>query len=461
MGVHARANADRRRDDEAAEWADKARALAAELRLADVLADAKTTLSYIGERAADPDWSRRTLEKGIAEARAGGEVAAELRGLFSLGGLHYELGRLTEARAVYEQGAQRARDTGRPWAPYGVDARALAGLVAYVAGDWDAALRLVDVAGESPPMVPEAALVAVGLAVAAGRGDQSAVDRLAQVRLQWERDGMIAVLAGGAAIDLYGDQGDLAAATDAHKDTVATVCAIWQREVFQAQVRLNGLLLGHLCAAATRVSAEERVELARRGDELVEVANAAAEIPLRGRKRGPEGDAWVARVAAEHTRLRWLTDVDPPTQDELVSVWERAVAAFEEFGHVFEVARSRARLADVLRAVGRGSEAVEQAGQAMDVARQLGAQPLLAELRASFPTGRQGAGAQLDDVLTPREHEVLQLVAQGRSNREIGAQLFISGKTVSVHVSNILAKLGARGRIEAAAVARRRGLLED
>jgi DNA-binding NarL/FixJ family response regulator len=56
---------------------------------------------------------------------------------------------------------------------------------------------------------------------------------------------------------------------------------------------------------------------------------------------------------------------------------------------------------------------------------------------------------------------VLQLVAQGRSNREIGGQLFISGKTVSVHVSNILAKLGARGRLEAVAAARRRGLLGD
>jgi DNA-binding NarL/FixJ family response regulator len=54
---------------------------------------------------------------------------------------------------------------------------------------------------------------------------------------------------------------------------------------------------------------------------------------------------------------------------------------------------------------------------------------------------------------------VLALVAQGRSNREIGGQLFISAKTVSVHVSNILAKLGAGGRTEAVAVARRRGLI--
>ncbi|MCZ2803985.1 response regulator transcription factor [Modestobacter sp. VKM Ac-2983] len=62
-------------------------------------------------------------------------------------------------------------------------------------------------------------------------------------------------------------------------------------------------------------------------------------------------------------------------------------------------------------------------------------------------------------VLTPRETEVLALVAQGRTNRQIGAELFISEKTASVHVSNILAKLGASGRTEAVALAAARGLL--
>jgi len=66
-----------------------------------------------------------------------------------------------------------------------------------------------------------------------------------------------------------------------------------------------------------------------------------------------------------------------------------------------------------------------------------------------------------DEALTAREREVLALVSQGRSNRDIGRQLYISPKTVSVHVSNVLAKLGAGGRTEAVAVARRRGLFED
>ena len=62
--------------------------------------------------------------------------------------------------------------------------------------------------------------------------------------------------------------------------------------------------------------------------------------------------------------------------------------------------------------------------------------------------------------LSSREREVLLLVAEGRTNREIGEHLFISQKTVGVHVGNILAKLGVSGRVEAAAVAIRLGLTE-
>jgi DNA-binding NarL/FixJ family response regulator len=62
-------------------------------------------------------------------------------------------------------------------------------------------------------------------------------------------------------------------------------------------------------------------------------------------------------------------------------------------------------------------------------------------------------------ALTAREAEVLQLLGQGMSNRQIGKALFISEKTASVHVSNIIGKLGAASRTEAVVVARRRGVL--
>ena len=457
VNMHARANADMRRDDEAARWSSEAIALARELDLPDVLADATTTLARIDERAGDPDSSRATLETTVSEARAAGEVAAELRGLFSLGVIAYERGRLDEALAGYAAAAARARETGRPWAPYGVDARVMVAIVAHVAGDWELVERTVDVTGESPPGMSEAALVAAGLAVAAGRGERSALDLLPSLRPWWERDGMIGVITAAAAIDLFGDAGDLDAATAIYDDVVATVAAVWEQPWFQARVRLSALMLGHLATEAARTGSAARGGLAARGDGFAAAAAEVAEKGHHGLRQGPEGEAWAARVRAEHLRLRWLTGVCAPPEDELVEAWRAAVSAFETFGHVFEVARSRARLAAVLKAVGRPAEAAEQVAAARAAAVTLRAEPLLAELRVLGGPGggaamSRGPASRRDEPLTGREEEVLALVAEGRSNREIGKQLFISAKTVSVHVSNILAKLGAAGRTEAVAV---------
>ena len=98
------------------------------------------------------------------------------------------------------------------------------------------------------------------------------------------------------------------------------------------------------------------------------------------------------------------------------------------------------------------------------MAVRLGAVPLRTAVEALARRGRlEFAGlpraVEVGAVLTPRETEVLALMAQGRTNRQIGAELFISEKTASVHVSNILAKLSAGGRTEAVAIAAARGLL--
>jgi DNA-binding NarL/FixJ family response regulator len=63
--------------------------------------------------------------------------------------------------------------------------------------------------------------------------------------------------------------------------------------------------------------------------------------------------------------------------------------------------------------------------------------------------------------LTPREQDVIERITLGRTNREIAAELFISEKTASVHVSNIKSKLGANGRAEIAAIAVRLGLVSE
>jgi DNA-binding CsgD family transcriptional regulator len=97
----------------------------------------------------------------------------------------------------------------------------------------------------------------------------------------------------------------------------------------------------------------------------------------------------------------------------------------------------------------------------------LGAGPLQAGIEALARRARIGlepgtAAAPGEELgLTPREREVLTLVADGRSKRQIAEELFISHKTASVHVSNILAKLGVANRAEAAVAAHRLGLTHE
>ena len=87
--------------------------------------------------------------------------------------------------------------------------------------------------------------------------------------------------------------------------------------------------------------------------------------------------------------------------------------------------------------------------------------PLQRAVAATVSRARLAGPATAGDaVLTGREREVLALVAEGLTNREIGKRLFISEKTASVHLSNLMAKLNVSSRTEAVTVAHRRGLLD-
>ncbi|HME64412.1 MAG TPA: response regulator transcription factor, partial [Streptosporangiaceae bacterium] len=115
---------------------------------------------------------------------------------------------------------------------------------------------------------------------------------------------------------------------------------------------------------------------------------------------------------------------------------------------------------------GRRDEAEEQWRRAAQTADALGARPLRRVLDDLARRARIGTAPDLPDgavlaSLTSREREVLRLIAAGRSNREIASVLFIAPKTASVHVSNILGKLGAASRTEAAAIAHREGLAAE
>ncbi|WP_276615377.1 ATP-binding protein [Nonomuraea basaltis] len=168
--------------------------------------------------------------------------------------------------------------------------------------------------------------------------------------------------------------------------------------------------------------------------------------------------AHAAEVAAE------LSVIGPVVEAYRLSYtgdFDAAAAAWERLKRPHNQAKALLRAATAAARSGDREGAATRLAQALPLARALRATPLIEEIETL--SRRVGGGPQSaqepSELLTPRELEVLRLVTQGRTNRDIAAELFISAKTVSVHVSNILAKLGVTTRGEAAAAAHRFSLL--
>jgi LuxR family transcriptional regulator, maltose regulon positive regulatory protein len=142
---------------------------------------------------------------------------------------------------------------------------------------------------------------------------------------------------------------------------------------------------------------------------------------------------------------------------------EDALDLLADAGAPFETARVRVDLAGVLAAAGRAAPARAEYGRALAVFRNIGArgeqvrtQALVGRLGPEAPGG-PAAGPL--EVLSPREREVLTLVADGLTNREIAERLVVSEHTVHRHVTSILRKLQLPSRAAAAAMAARHGLV--
>jgi DNA-binding CsgD family transcriptional regulator len=233
--------------------------------------------------------------------------------------------------------------------------------------------------------------------------------------------------------------------------------------------------------AATGVAIE--ADLAQRARDLGDADGEADAIARAGIMRWraeaaaaagrPMETAYSALACAHHFRA---------TGDDPGDAWERACALWDALGRPLLVATAKWHAAEACLAGGRREGAAEAAGDALAIARRIGAAWLTDELEGLIARARlaieRGAPAPADGSaavdgdaaatsteddddpfgLTPRERQVLELLAQGRTNREIGDRLFMAEKTASVHVSRILAKLDVRSRTEAAAVAHRLGL---
>ncbi len=201
-----------------------------------------------------------------------------------------------------------------------------------------------------------------------------------------------------------------------------------------------------LVSAAAAVAAREAV-----GDAdalLCKLRTLAEKLDVSG----PVQRAWQLSYAVVDPQADAVGAASPAAADEAAAAWE---AIKQPYPGAIALVRGAAI---ALSGAGGREAAAARLRRAAPIAERLGARPLaeqIADLSRRAGGTAAGDAASTGDRLglTGREFEVLRLVAAGQSNRDIATALFISPKTASVHVSNILAKLGASTRTEAAAKA--------
>ncbi|MFE7746506.1 AAA family ATPase [Nocardia sp. NPDC057455] len=390
--------------------------------------------TYLGLATADrPEAAMAHFEQAHAVAKAVEDPGTMLTVVLWESALLVSAGADEAAIAAIQQGLRAAHETYRfaeaapillvKWA------QALAAL-----GRWNEALELIDESlTEQLTPLSTAALLLCHARIMLARGDEEA-----------------AATSAAAAQPLLGDRR-------------------WAR---QYQIRLHTVQTEIAHAAGNPQRAAETGAATLTADDLTahhHEAWALAEAVARTRCAPLVLDSVVARLPV-------TTAVDAAYRNSCHAVrsgrpadWAAAASSWRALRRPYELARSLLESGDAELAAGDRAAARGALRSVLELANELAAVPLAEQARqlgdragidlahsGNRPATTPRAGTA---GLTPRELDVLRLVATGASNRQIAAELFISANTAGVHVSRILTKLGASSRTEAAATARKRGLL--
>ena len=480
------------------------------------LLHATCTLAVADAWGEDPEPAVRRLREARDQAAELGRLDDLFRVYANLTTVLDLLGRRDEAVAVAYEGIAEAERAGQATV-CGNFLRANAADSLFILGRWAECRRLcLDALSWSPVgigfLTPLLTLATLEVAMTAG---ESAGRTLSQALLAIEtvQDPQFVVPAQQAAAAYALWHEDLA---DAHKSAEHGWVRVNDSE--------DWLLMARMAATYLEVDAAVAQDAQRRRDFAMLAAARERSLPvvLRAeavvRACGVSPNAGSRRQADLSVRTARAFRARVEGRDD-AATWHQLALDWAELGDPYEAARANWREAEALLDLARGRStrtvAREPLMAAAEAAFALGAGPLLravAELsrRAMLPlpkqivaalesreapagspgksarsavsgqlsgassssTGRpdvgviadfvvpSGAPAPHDFSLSKREMEVLAQIAEGRSNSEIGRRLFITSKTVAVHVSNILTKLGVSGRVEAAAVAIRLGITE-
>ena len=436
--------------EQAAAQADRAGAAAEQ-------AHALATVGIIVAQHGQLDAGLAALRRAGALARAAGSSEDIVRVAANHMYLLCTAGRFAEALQMAQAGRQAARALDAPPALTSVlDNNTVAVLTA--TGRWpEAGQLLAELAGESAAYVQYLDLLRLELAV--GQGDDQQAEALAASLDKAPEDPRLTGPLRACLAEHALHHDDLAAAASQVLDGLA---ALDGADLAEDEIRL--------LAAGARVAAGLAAlpEVARPRD-LAELWPAAA-ATFAGRAqaivaadagRQPAVVAFGRLAAAEEARRLGTGNR---------AVWRAVAGAWQAASQPYREAYARLREAEAAARAGRRDQAVRALAAGQDLAGGLPSAPLLrlaGELarraRLTAPAGPRpaqpgGGPARFD--LTARETEVLGLLAHGDSNRQIARTLFISERTVAVHVSRILDKLGVRNRTEAATVGARLGLTQ-
>jgi len=445
------------RYDDAAHGAERALRVAAAANLPVVEGQARNTLGYSRAMTGEVDAGADDLREAIRIAREQARPSDLAEGYDNYADMLHVLGRSDAAREVVAEG-RRAVEGRRPGAMTWLDLKLAE--IAFDVGEWELSETVLPA---EQPWTGTQTRLGIGLrraALAGGRGDHAAATELLARLEPMAADSSEPQFLGPLAVlhtDLRCRDGDVDAARAAVDEGLERIAATGDAS-HGAALSAAGVTVEADAAERARDVGDAEAESAalRRLDALL-ARVAAAAIPSR-----PVECALLVGARAEAARAAGRRDP---------AAYARAAAAWDEVGRREPAGRMRWREAEAHAETGDRDAAAEAARAAHATAVSLPAGWLRGEIERLAARARLTLDPDVADSdgepgppeedafgLTSREGQVLALLAEGATNREIGETLFMAEKTASVHVSRILTKLNARSRTEAAAVAHRHGL---
>jgi DNA-binding CsgD family transcriptional regulator/tetratricopeptide (TPR) repeat protein len=377
------------------------------------------------------------LEQALDLGQSHGTDQDVMRAILNLAATLVDAGRYEEGLALCEVGIKKATSLGLAL-PYAMLCRNTAADALFALGRWPEAVAEAEaVVGLTEE--GQSARMAKGLLarIATRSGDPELARRLLSEIPHYDPARDEPQLAAPAWLV----SAELCSMSELFDDGRAAVAA-----GLKLVAGVDAWLTAQLCAVGVRLEADRRISARRRrarseetaagqrGRELVEVADAL------GAQEGSIG-AWIAQIRAEFIRIG---DGETGSQSE---AWAAVRDGWHALGHRYDEAYAGVRLAEAMLTGGSRREAQAELRRSSSIADELGARPLAALVAdVRLRAGLDASAAPSQDGLTPREREILSWVAQGASNRDIAEALFISPKTVSVHVSALLRKFGVSGR---------------